>query len=71
MILSADSVREALDTLVIRVPALKSHVMDDSGNLQPFINLFINNQQITDLDSDTINLTDDSEFLIVSALAGG
>jgi len=68
---AASSVRTALEALVTRMPSLKSHVIDDSGHLQPYVNLFVDNQQITDLDSDAVALKNDSELLIVSALAGG
>lgn len=67
----ADSTNEAIDQLVTKLPELKQHVIDQNGNLQPYINLFVDNQQVSDLKADSTALKDGSEILIISALAGG
>ena len=67
----ADSVRTAVETLVDSLPDLKPHLLTSTGKLQPFVNLFLNNDHVRDLDQHEITLTAGSELLIVSALAGG
>ena len=69
--LSADSVRSAVKSLADQAPALMPHLLDESGELWPFINLFVDNRQVIDLDAAGSQLRDGSELLVVSAVAGG
>ncbi len=65
------SLRDAVATLVEQRPELGSYITDDAGNLRPYINLFVDNQQVLDLDAAPPKLRDGSELLLVSAVAGG
>lgn len=67
----ANSLREAVATLVEQQPTLGGYITDDAGNLRPYINLFIDNQQVRDLDIGTPELRDGSELVLLSAVAGG
>lgn len=67
----ASSVLEAINCLVDEFPQLKPHLLDQEGRQQPFVNFFLNNKQITDINSANTELPAGAELLIVSALAGG
>ena len=67
----AQFVRAAIDQLVTLAPDLKPHLLDSEGALQPFVNLFVDNMQVHDLDQQESPLKAGTELLIVSALAGG
>lgn len=69
--LAAASVQGAVEALVLQLPELHPHVLDEAGKLRPFINLFVDNQQVVDLESNAPPLKNGSELLIIAALAGG
>ena len=69
--LVASSVREAVEALAQEAPKLRSHLLDDSGQVRPYINLFVDNQQMVDIDREGLEIRDGAELLIVSAVAGG
>jgi sulfur-carrier protein len=70
-VIVADSVRSAVESLADQAPGLRQHMLDESGRLRPFINLFVDNQQVIDLEADGKELRDGSELLVVAAVAGG
>ena len=67
----ADSVHSALEAVVAQAADLRPHVLDETGRLRPFINVFVDSQQVLDSDPRQLPLRDGSELLIVSAVAGG
>jgi len=69
--LEAESVRDAVDSLTREAPQLKPHLIDSTGQLMPFVNLFVDNTQVRDLNQSEPKLSAGSELLLVSALAGG
>lgn len=69
--LEANSVREALDQLVERHPEIQSSLLDDSRSVLSFVNVFINDKNIRDLDHEATPLAESDELLLVPAIAGG
>ncbi|MEM9586772.1 MAG: MoaD/ThiS family protein [Planctomycetota bacterium] len=68
---TAVSVASALQELVSIHPELRSSLLDDSGVLVSFVNVFVNDQNIRDLDDQSIALKESDEILLVPAIAGG
>jgi molybdopterin converting factor small subunit len=68
----ADNVREAVRVLVERFPNLQSNLLDSDNEILPFINLFLNQDQILRLDdAENPRLCHGDELLIIPALSGG
>ena len=40
------TVRELLDDLTSRFPAIKGHLLDDGGELNRFVNVYVNNEDV-------------------------
>jgi len=40
------SVREILDDLTSRFPAIRGHLLDDAGDLNRFVNVYVNNEDV-------------------------
>jgi len=66
-----ETVAIAMDDLVQKHPALKSQLFDDAGELVSFVNVFVNDQNIRDLDRGATALREQDEILLVPAIAGG
>lgn len=68
---TSDSVEGALQELVERFPALRHHLFGDSGELRPYINLFVNDQDIRSLHGENTPLADGDRLMILPSIAGG
>lgn len=68
---SADTVREALDTVFAEQPRLRSYVLDDQGVLRRHVAIYVNGQPIADRLrlSDPVGAQD--EIYVFQALSGG
>jgi molybdopterin synthase sulfur carrier subunit len=65
------TVRAGLAELAAVHPALTSQLLDPSGNLRSFVNLFANDDSVRELDGLDTVLSDGDELSIVPAIAGG
>ncbi|MDA1096396.1 MAG: MoaD/ThiS family protein, partial [Chloroflexi bacterium] len=69
---SAGSLANALDELDVRFPGLKDRVLDDeTGNIHPFISIFLNGDDVHYLRGLETGVKDGDEIIIVPAIAGG
>jgi len=67
---SATSVKLALDSLSSKYPALTDRLMEN-GKLRPFVNLFVNDEDIRYLDGPETALNEHDTVSIIPAVAGG
>lgn len=67
----AGTVEEALLDLSANYPDLKKHLLDEGGQIRTFLNIFIGEEDIRDLQNGKTALRDDSVVSIVPAIAGG
>jgi molybdopterin synthase sulfur carrier subunit len=65
------SVQEVVDSLESRYPGIRASLLDDSGNLRRFVNIFVNEDDIRQLQGQQTRLKDGDEVYIVPAIAGG
>lgn len=68
---NARSVGEAVEKLVEMFPTLKPHLYNDDGRLRPFVNLFVGEHNIKDLDGLATPVAEDTRVLVVPSIAGG
>ncbi|MBI4236167.1 MAG: MoaD/ThiS family protein [Chloroflexi bacterium] len=63
---------QALDQLDKRFPGLKARLLDDgTGDIHPFITIYINGDDVRYLQGLNTTLRDGDEIVIVPAIAGG
>lgn len=65
------TVSEALDDLVLRYPALQQHLFNGDDHLRPFVNLFLGEDNVRDLDGLETRLNEDDRLLLIPSIAGG
>lgn len=71
ILVTGQTVREALDNLVIQYPALGSHLFSGQGELRAFVNLFLNDEDICHLQGVETRLKDGDRLMIIPSIAGG
>lgn len=65
------TIRETLNILVDRHPALKPHLYDDNGELRSFINIYLNDDDIRYLSAAETPVGVNDTISIIPAIAGG
>ena len=69
--LTASSVSECIDKIEAQFPGVKERLFDESGELRPSINIYVNSEDIRYLQGLDTSLKDGDEVSIVPAIAGG
>jgi len=64
-------VGEAMQDLVAKYPALKPHLYNGDGKLRPFVNLFVGENNVKDLNGLSTPVEEDTRVLLVPSIAGG
>jgi len=65
------TVKEVLDALVSRYPALGERIFDEEGSVRRFVNVFLDAEDIRFLDGVATTVADGTVVSIVPAVAGG
>ena len=65
------TVSESMTELTTNFPDLKRHLLDDSGRIRTFVNVFVGDDDIRDLQQEQTVIKDDSVVSIIPAIAGG
>jgi len=66
-----NNVGEAMEHLVYQFPTLKPHLYNGDGKLRPFVNLFVGENNVKDLQGMATPLDSDARVLLVPSIAGG
>ncbi len=69
--LKANSIQEAVSELTLNFPDLKKHLLDENGKLRSYINVFVGNEDIRNLQQEETVVQHDSVISIIPAIAGG
>lgn len=67
----AKSVGEALDALVQKHPSLKTHLYDEDGQLRSFVNVYLGERDVRELQGPGTPVEAADTLLIVPSVAGG
>ena len=65
------TVRSVLDSLAATHPALERRVRDETGRTRVHVNLFVDADNIRDLDGVETTVVDGSDLSIIPAISGG
>jgi molybdopterin converting factor small subunit len=69
--LKSHSVSGALDELLAAHPDLKPHLFTEGGELRAFVNLFVNDENVRDLQGNATLLKPEDTLMILPSIAGG
>ena len=65
------TVADAMESLLTQYPAMRPHLTNSSGQLRPFVNLFLGENNIRDLQGLETPLKEDDKVLLIPSIAGG
>jgi sulfur-carrier protein len=65
------TVRELLDDLTSRYPSIRGHLLDDGGELNRFVNVYVNNEDVRLGQGLDTSVTPESTVIVLPAMAGG
>jgi molybdopterin converting factor small subunit len=68
---SGSNISEALSDLTKQYPPIKPHLFNDSGDLRPFVNLFVGENNIKDLQGVETPIQDGDRLVLIPSIAGG
>ncbi len=68
---SSGTLKETLDALFAKYPDLKGRILDESGTLRRFVNIFVSDEDIRFQEGLDTKVTDGQVLSIVPAVAGG
>jgi molybdopterin converting factor small subunit len=65
------TVSEAMSYLVKEYPALQPHLYNEQGGLRPFVNIFLGEENVKDLQGQDTPLRENDRLLLIPSIAGG
>lgn len=68
---AGSNVAEAMNHLVVQFPTLKPHLYTSDGRLRPFVNVFLGENNVNDLQGLQTPLDENARVLLVPSIAGG
>ena len=68
---SGSTVGEALADVTSKYPEMKRHIFDDDGNIRPFINAYLGEENVNALQGLDTPVADGAELMLIPAMAGG
>jgi sulfur-carrier protein len=69
--IGGDSIRGVVDALVAQHPALKTQLLTDDGDLNRFVNVYVNGQDVRYLSGLDTPVAPTDEVRLLPAMAGG
>lgn len=71
VVVAGKIVSEAIEDLTLQFPSLQPHLFNPRGELRPFVNLFLNEENIKDLQNLETPLEKDDRLLLIPSISGG
>ncbi|MES1159557.1 MAG: molybdopterin-synthase adenylyltransferase MoeB, partial [Bacteroidota bacterium] len=68
---SAGTIQDTVKELTLNFPDLKKHLLDEGGNIRSYVNIFVGNDDIRNLQQEKTAVKEDTVISIVPAIAGG
>jgi sulfur-carrier protein len=68
---SAATIGGAITELQSRYPGIKERLLDDTGSVRRFVNVYVNEEDIRFLQNQETPIKDGDEVSIIPAIAGG
>jgi molybdopterin converting factor small subunit len=69
--IQGETINAVLQQLTQEFPTLQKYLLDDQGSLQPYVNLFLNEDDVRTLQGQDTIVREDDRLRIVPSFAGG
>ena len=69
--ISGTTIADTVQELTVNFPELKKHLLDEKGQIRSFVNIFVGDHDIRDLQQEQTSVKEDSVVSIIPAIAGG
>jgi len=69
--IQGSTLQNLIDDLVAKYPKLKEKMLDKNGNVDSFVNIFVNDKPTFSNQESDVELQEGDEVLIFPAIAGG
>ena len=69
--IKAENVSGVVSELTHNFPELKKHLLDEQGKLRSYVNLFVGDDDIRNLQQEQTPVKEDTVISIIPAIAGG
>jgi len=71
VLVKGSTVEEAMVGLTALYPSLRTHLFNESGELRPFVNLYLNQEDIRQLQGAKTPLKEEDRLMLIPSIAGG
>ena len=68
---AAGTLRDSLDDLFGRFPSVRDHLVDGDGNLNRFVNVYVQNEDVRLKEGLETAVPDGGSIIVLPAMAGG
>ena len=65
------TIGQALGDLTRQYPALQPHLFNGDGRVRPFVNLYLREENVKEMQGLETPVTDDDRILLIPSIAGG
>ena len=69
--IEGETVGLAIKDLATRYPGLNQHLFNEEGVLRPYVNIFVNQEDIRILEGENTLISEGDRLMIVPSIAGG
>ena len=69
--ISGSNISDALADLTTQYPTIRPHLFNEGGELRPFVNLFLGEENVRDLQGLSTPLREGDRLLLIPSIAGG
>ena len=66
-----NDVGQAMHSLIEQFPTMRPHLYNEKGELRPFVNLFLGEDNVKDLQGLSTPLKDGDRIMLIPSIAGG
>lgn len=68
---SGQNVAEAMQELARQYPAVRMHLFDEGEQMRPYVNVFLNDEDVRNLHGEQTPLKEGDQLMIIPSIAGG
>jgi molybdopterin synthase sulfur carrier subunit len=69
--IKAGNVKDIINDLSFNFPELKKHLLDEKGGIRSFVNIFVGDDDIRNLQQEQTEVKENTVVSIIPAIAGG
>ncbi len=71
VVIEGETIRLILESLIAKYSPLRPYLIDDKGNINHFVSIFINDKDINQLDKVSSQVSASDTITIIPAMSGG